>query len=493
MKVFLIGAGPGDPELITIKARRILEECNAVVYDDLIPEEILKLAPSHAQKIYVGKRGGKEYMRQPEINDLLVSLAREGFTIARVKGGDPCIFGRGGEEALHLQENGIPYEIVPGITSAIAGPVSVGIPPTHRGMASSVTFVTAHEDPAKDSGFIDWSLLAKETGTVVFLMGAGRISSIAERLMEKGMAADTPCAIVQDATTLAQRHIVSTLESIGFQAEHHHLGSPCIIVVGKVVSLSEKLYHKNDLPLAGMSVLITRPDHMAYDTATLFASKGARAVVFPLIEIVPLPFEIPDMSTYDMLVFTSQNAVSLFFEKLYSLGRDARSIARTQVFCIGPKTRDTLKGYGVVADGMAHEYRAEGIVDLLNGKDLSGKKICLPRSRGARPYLVEALQGKGAQVDEIIVYETVLPKGASREGFLQAVERIDTAIFTSPSGIRHAMQLLGGDTEKLSGKRLVAIGPVTAKAMEGYHLKAAVIAGEYTDEGIIQALSGEQL
>ena len=263
MKVFLIGAGPGDPELITIKARRILEGCDAVVYDDLIPEEVLGLAPREARKIYVGKRAGKEYMKQPRINELLLGLAQEGLDVARLKGGDPCIFGRGGEEALFLREHGVPVEIIPGITSAIAGPISAGIPPTHRGLAASVTFVTAHEDPTKESGFMDWAHLAKDPGTIVFLMGAGRIGAIAGRLMEEGMPADTPCAVVQDATTPSQRQVVSILESIGHEALLQHITSPCIIVVGKVVSLSGKLYSTNDLPLSGSQCsspgLITLP------------------------------------------------------------------------------------------------------------------------------------------------------------------------------------------------------------------------------------------
>jgi uroporphyrinogen III methyltransferase/synthase len=491
MKVYLIGSGPGDPELITVKARRILEGCDAVVYDDLIPGEILGLAPANARKIYVGKRGGKEYMKQAQINELLVRLASEGHTVARIKGGDPCIFGRGGEEALHLHEHGIPFEIVPGITSAIAGPVSAGIPPTHRGMAASVTFVTAHEDPAKESGFLDWSLLAKEPGTIIFLMGAGRISAIAEKLMGQGMSPDTPCALVQDATTPRQRHIVSTLSSAGEEADRHKIGSPCIVVVGQVVSLSEKLYRGSELPLSGMSVLITRPTHLAYETSARFASMGARAVIYPLIEISALPFEIPDPGTYDMLIFTSQNAVSLFFEKLSAVGNDARALAGIEVYCIGPKTRDTLKGFGVIADGMAAEFRAEGIVELLRGRDLRDRRVCLPRARGARPVLVEALRKQGAAVNEIMIYDTVIPEAASTETFITALDSVDTAVFTSPSGIRHAMALLGDDPGRLLSKRLVAIGPVTAEAMDNHGLKAAVTASEYTDEGIIRALTGE--
>jgi uroporphyrinogen III methyltransferase/synthase len=297
--------------------------------------------------------------------------------------------------------------------------------------------------------------------------------------------------VVQEATTPFQRQIISTLSSIGHEAELKHIASPCIIVIGKVVNLSEKLFSKNDLPMSGMSVLITRPDHLAFETASLFASKGARAVVYPLIEIAALPFEIPDLKTYDMLIFTSQNAVSLFFDKLFSQGKDARTFSSIEVLCIGPKTRDALKGYGIVADGMAREFRSEGIVELLGNRDLTGRKVCLPRARGARPYLVEALQARGALVDEIIIYDTILPKTASPETFLQALIGIDTAIFTSPSGIRHALELLKGDPALLGAKRLVAIGPVTAKAMEGYGLTPALIASEYTDEGIIKTLLGE--
>ena len=235
MKVYLIGAGPGDPELITIKAMHAISLCDTVVYDDLIPKEILLFAPRDAARIYVGKRAGRNYMKQPEINDLLVSLAKKGHTIARLKGGDPCIFGRGGEEALYLREHGVPFEIIPGISSAVAGPISAGIPPTHRGYASSVKFVTAHEDPSKESGFLDWANLAHDSGTIIFLMGAQRIASIAEKLMAEGMSGEIPCALVQDATTPAQRHVVSTLHAVGEDALQHKISSPCIMVVGKVM------------------------------------------------------------------------------------------------------------------------------------------------------------------------------------------------------------------------------------------------------------------
>ncbi len=492
MKVYLIGTGPGDPELLTLKAERLIRMCDAVVYDDLIPAETLLLAKKGAKKIYVGKRGGKEYMKQPEINDLLATLARQDLTIARLKGGDPCIFGRGGEEALFLRENNIPFEIIPGITSAIAGPESAGIPPTHRGMAASVKFVTAHEDPAKESGFLDWALLAKETGTLVFLMGAGRIEAVSQRLMAEGMDPGTPCALVQDATTPRQKQVVSALGDIARKSEEHGIGSPCIIIVGRVVSLGDMLFtNTNDLPLKGRSILITRPAGLALDASRLFASCGARTVIYPLVDIAGLDFNLPDIRNYAMFIFTSQNAVPLFMEKVFSSGMDARAFSGCEIWCIGPRTRDSLKEYGILTDGMAAEFRAEGIMDMLGPRDLSGKKICIPRSRDARPFLVDALREKGALVDEIPLYETVMPEGATREGFLQALNEVDTAVFTSPSGIRNASSLLENDLSALKAKKLVAIGPVTARAMEGLGLKPDLTAREYTDTGIIEALKGE--
>lgn len=490
MKVYLIGAGPGDPGLITLKAVRTIPACDAVVYDDLIPREILGFARPGARKIYVGKRAGRKYMKQPEINELLLGLAREGLTVARLKGGDPCIFGRGGEEALFLKENGVPVEIIPGITSAIAGPVSAGIPPTHRGMAASVRFITAHEDPGKGSGFLDWGLLARDTGTLVFLMGASRIGSIAQKLMGEGMRGDMPCALVQDATLPTQRQVVTTLERMGEEGAAYGIGSPCIVVVGEVASLSTRLFSETDRPLTGRTVLLTRPVHLALESASLFAQAGATVSLYPLLEIAPLPFDLPDLSAVDMIIFTSQNAVPLFMDKLLASGLDARALAGREICCIGPKTRDALAGYGIRADGMASEFRAEGVMDMLKGRDLAGKRVCLPRAKGARTYLADALREQGAVVEEVFVYATVLPGEANGEDFLACLEGADTVVFTSPSGVRHALVLLNGATGHLKGRTLVAIGPVTAAAMEKSGIPANLTAAEYTDAGIIEKLKG---
>lgn len=490
-KVFLIGAGPGDPELVTLKATRIISGCDAVVYDDLIAREILALAPQGARRIFVGKRGGRASMGQDEINELLVGLAREGLVTARIKGGDPCVFGRGGEEALYLAERGVPFEFVPGVSSAIAAPECALIPPTHRGVAASVTLVTAHEDPSKEGGFLDWAHLAGDPGTLVFLMGASRAASIADRLMKEGMDPETPCAMIQDATLPGQRTLVSTLASLGADAEREGMRSPSVIVVGRVAGLRSRLAVEAGLPLKGRSVLITRPAHLAGPTSALFASRGARALVYPLVEIKEMPFELPEPGSIDVFVFTSQNAVDLFFSRIRAEGRDARFFGGARVYCIGPKTRDALARYGIAADGMAEEFVAEGLVELLKDMDLEGKRVCLPRAAGARPVLAEALRHKGAVVEEIVVYETVMPKTASCEGFVEALREVDTVVFTSPSGVRHAAELLGGGTDMLAAKTIVAIGPVTAQALRRLGMKPAVTAARYTDEGILEALTGE--
>ena len=488
MKVYLIGAGPGDPGLLTVKAAGIIPGCDAVVYDDLIPDEVLFLAKPTAEKYYVGKRAGKDYMKQPQINNLLLKLAKRGLIIARLKGGDPCVFGRGGEEALFLKGNSIPFEIIPGISSAIAGPISAGIPPTHRGLAASLKIVTAHEDPLKESGFLDWGLLAKETGTLVFLMGAGRINEITEALIREGMDASTPCAIIQDATLASQKHIVSTLAEIGIEAEKTGIGSPCIIVVGKVAGLSRELFSFKEKPLTGRKVLITRPAHLSYKTSDAFSAQGAQVFIYPLIELKEIPFSIDDVSKYNMIIFTSQNAVPLFFRSLSAKGLDARALAGKELICIGPKTREALLSFGIRADKMAEEFRAEGIMDLLQGRDLKGLKICLPRAKDARPFLADALRSRGAMVEEIFVYETAMPENADAETFLSLARKCDTIIFTSPSGARNAVLLAGDKIDEIKGQTLIAIGPVTAGAMKELGITATASAAEYTDEGILELL-----
>jgi len=490
-KVYLVGTGPGDPELITIKAERIISSSDVLVYDDLIPPEIMGLANKNARTIYVGKRAGRHKMSQGEINSLLIQLAGEGKRVARLKGGDPCIFGRCGEEAAYLKKHGVDFEIIPGISSATAGPVSVGIPPTHRHLSSSLRVVTAHEDPTKEDSLLDWKNMAQDKGTIVFLMGASRIGAIAKRLIAEGMDKDRLCALVQDATTGFQRHVLSTLAKVDKDAKRMDIGSPCIMLVGDIAGMAHELFEPKSLPLEGMSVLITRPIHLAWESALRFFSQGARAYVYPLIEISELAFDIPDIESHDMFIFTSQNAVNLFMGKMLSSGRDSRIFSGIEIVAIGPSTAGALYRYGITADIVAKFYTAEGIIEAIEAKDLKGRSICIPRAKGARPYLVDALQDMGAWVTEIPVYESRMPANADSESFYHVLAKVDSVIFTSPSGAMNALELLGdGATEILNTKMIVTIGPITAGFLKDSGLEPDLSANTHTDIGIIEAMKG---
>ncbi len=490
-KVYLVGTGPGDPELLTLKAERVIRTADVLVYDDLIPPEVMGLVGKHALTIYVGKRAGKHKMGQEEINGLMVKLALEGKTVARLKGGDPCIFGRCGEEATYLKEHGVDFEIIPGISSATAGPVSAGIPPTHRQLSSSLRIVTAHEDPTKKDSLLDWENLARDKGTIIFLMGASRIGAIAKRLIKEGMDGDRPCALIQDATTGSQRHVLSTLEKVAEDAALAGIASPCIMLVGNVAVLARDLFRPAKLPLEGRSVLITRPVHLAWESALLFSSRGAKAYVYPLIEISKLDFDIPRIDSYDMFIFTSQNAVTIFMERLFSAGLDARVFGGREIVAIGPGTTGALNKYGIRVDTIAGTYTAEGIVDAIGMKDLKGRFICIPRAKGARPYLVKALEGMGAYVREILVYESRMPANACKESFYRVLSKVESVIFTSPSGASNAFKLLGKDTiHILASKTVIAIGPVTANFLKASGLEPDLSATIHTDMGIIEAMKG---
>jgi uroporphyrinogen III methyltransferase/synthase len=493
MKVYIIGTGPGDPELLTLKAARIIGECDVVVYDDLIPHAILALAKQDAKKVYVGKRGGKPHIKQDEINKILIDLAQKGHSVARLKGGDPFIFGRGGEEALFLKKHNIDFEVIPGITSAIAAPTEAGIPATHRGLASSFSIITAHEDPTKDETSLNWSVIARQTGTLTFLMGASKIASIAESLMKHGMDKKMPCALIEDATSGVSRHVISTLKDVGALSIKKKISSPCVMLVGKVANLSKKLYKSKDLALKGKTILITRPHHLAWETSLLFSALGAKTFVYPLVEIKPIKFPLPKIEGYNMFIFTSQNAVDIFMEKMIASKLDARAFANKEIWAIGPKTQKALKRYGIIADGMASEFRAEGIVKKLASKNLRDMRICLPRALEARPYLVDELTEKGAKVDEIWVYETILPGQADENEFRDILDKVNTVLFTSPSGVKNAVSLLKDDAKTVFSEKItVAIGPVTSACMEELGMHPTLIAKTYTDEGMIEALKGLQ-
>jgi len=497
-RVWLVGAGPGDPALITMAGVACLAGAEVVVYDRLADPRLLDLAPPDAERISVGKAASSHSMSQEEINDLLVAKAREGKRVVRLKGGDPFVFGRGGEEAEALVAAGIPFDVVPGISSATAVPAYAGIPVTHRRMASSFAVVTGHEDPTKGESSIDWDHLAKGIDTLVFLMGGANLAEIAERLVECGRAPDTATAVIRWGTTPNQRTVTGTLADIADRVAKAGLTPPVITVVGSVVGLREKLRWYDNRPLFGKRVLVTRASKQAGELSQALADLGAEPVELPAIEIVPRVERAKlrevlrrlDAAEYDWLVFTSANGVDIFFDHLYQAGRDARALGRTQICAIGPGTAEELAWHGIAADLLPERFVAEGVVEALSKRDIMGKRLLWPRARGARRTLALGLERLGAQVDELPLYSAAVPKEPDAEALarLRAGE-IDIVTFASSSAVRNLVKMLGGDTSALEKPLIACIGPVTAAAARKLGLRVDVEAPEHTVEGLVRALA----
>jgi len=496
-KVWLVGAGPGDPGLITMAGVACLAGAEVVVYDRLVDRRLLDLAPPEAERISVGKAASSHSLAQEEINDLLVAKARGGKTVVRLKGGDPYVFGRGGEEAEALVAAGIPFEVVPGVTSAVAVPAYAGIPVTHRRMASSFAVVTGHEDPTKGESSIDWEHLAKGVDTLVFLMGGANLGGIARRLVECGRTPDTPTAVVRWGTTPHQQTVTGTLADIADRVAKAGLTPPVVTVVGEVAALRDKLRWYDNRPLFGKRILVTRAEKQAGELSQALAELGAEPVELPAIEIRPrvdgkaLRFALDrlDAAEYDWLVFTSANGVDVFFGHLCQQGRDARALGRARVCAIGPGTAEMLACFGIVADLLPERFVAEGVVDALSKQDIMGKRVLWLRARGARRTLALGLARLGAQVDELPLYTAAAPKDANAEALarLRAGE-IDVVTFASSSAVRNLAKLLGDDVSALEKPLIACIGPVTARAARKLGLRVDVEASEHTVDGLVQAL-----
>ncbi len=493
-KVYLVGAGPGDPELITLKAVRCLAEADVVIYDRLVGHRLLEGVPAKAELIYVGKKAGYHTLKQPEINQLLVNKAKEGKIVVRLKGGDPFLLGRGGEEAEALADDNIPFEVVPGITSATAVPAYAGIPVTHRSFASSLAIITGHEDPTKGDASIAWDKLATGADTLVFLMGMGNLAQIAEELVRNGRPPSTPVAIIREGTTPRQQTLVGTIADIAAKATKSGIESPALIVVGDVVRLRKRLRWFDNQPLFGKRVLVTRTRKQASVLSRLLARYGALAVELPTIEIEVIPDNkeldraIARLSDYSWLIFTSANGVEIFFGRLRALGRDARGLGKTRLCAIGPATAAALERFGLIADRIPVEYVSAAIAESLQG-DVSGKRVLLPRAAGATPELVNGLGQLGAEVDEIAIYRAVLPQ-ADTDGGKQMLlaSEIDITTFTSSSTVEHLVSLLGSKWETVNRTTVACIGPVTAATAARLGVRVDVVAKEHTIPGLVQAL-----
>ena len=497
-KVYLIGAGPGDPGLFTLRGVRCLRQADVVVYDYLANPRLLSYVKPGAELIYVGKKGGEpDPTSQDEIARLLIEKARSGKVVARLKGGDPFIFGRGGEEGEELFQAGVPFEVVPGVTSAIAVPAYAGIPLTHRDYASTVAFLTGHEDPSKQESTIPWEKVATGFGTLVFLMGIGNLPRIVEKLVAHGRAIDTPAAVIQWGTTPEQEAVVGTLDSIVALVEERGLGPPAILVVGDVVRLRERLSWFERRPLFGKRILVTRAREQAGDFVELLESQGAEALQLPLIEFAPpgtwepLDRAIERLETYRWIVFTSANGVEAFFTRLRALRQDARRLGEAHVCAIGPATAEALERHWIIPNIVPDEFLAEGIVEAFKRHDLRGARILLPRAEVARDLLPKELEAFGATVEVVPAYRTVRAD-ADREMLKQLLQdrKIDLVTFTSSSTVTAFVELLGTEDPKalLEGVRIACIGPITAATAEGFGVAVDITAKPYTIPALAESI-----
>mgnify|MGYP001817166084 CR=1 FL=1 len=493
--VSLIGAGPGDPGLLTLRGAEALASADVVVYDYLANPALLDHAPAGAERIYVGKKAGCHTLSQEEINALLVERGLSGQRVARLKGGDPFVFGRGGEEALALVEAGIPFEVVPGITSAVAAPAYAGIPVTHRGLASSFAVITGHEDPTKDESALDWSKLATGVDTLVFLMGVGNLPRIVEQLVAHGRPVDTPVALVRWGTMSHQQTVSGTLANITGRVKAAGLRPPAVTIVGPVAALREELHWFEDRPLFGQRVLVTRTRQQASALSTRLRALGAEAVELPTIEIAPpeqrapLDKAIAELSSYDWIVFTSVNGVASFWERLGHAGLDARALHGARLAAIGPATAAALEGHGLQADYIPGEYVAEAIASGLG--NVHSLRVLLPRADIARPALADLLGKAGAEVVEVAAYRTLRPSVDADE-LHDLLRSVTVATFTSSSTVRNLVAMARGaglDLARILADATIAcIGPITAETARENQLPLHVIAEEYTIDGLVKAL-----
>ncbi len=514
-RVYLIGAGPGDPKLITIRGMECIQKADVVVYDYLAAPALLKYARKDAQIIYVGKKGGDHTMSQDKINELLADKGKEGLVVARLKGGDPFIFGRGGEEAETLIEAGIPFEVVPGVTSAVAAPAYAGIPLTHRDYTSSVSLITGHEDPLKDQSSIRWDTLAQSGSTLVFFMGVKNLPNICEQLVKNGKSPDTPVALVRWGTTPKQQTVSGNLSNIVQKVREAKLKPPSLIVVGDVVSLREQMQWFELRPFHGKRVVVTRAREQASDLVAALTELGAECVEIPTIKVVPpsdnspLERSIENIKTYDWLIFTSVNGVKFFFDTLFKMGKDVRVLGHLKCACIGPVTKEELRKHGIITDILPESYRAESIVEAFQGVnsqgvtiqgeqiDIKGKKILLPRAKEARSVLPEELQKMGAILDEVTAYVTEQVADAKDE-LVRLLEKstdddnkgIDIVTFTSSSTVKNFKALLPQDkfSQLMEGVTIACIGPITADTAIAEGFKPDIIAEEYTIPGLVDAM-----
>jgi len=498
--VYLVGAGPGDPGLLTLRGGELLVTCDAIVYDALANPALLALgsAVERDQPVElhdVGKRGGAaDSSRQAEINELLVRLARQGKRVVRLKGGDPFVFGRGGEEAQALAAAGVRFEVVPGVTAGIAAAAYAGIPVTQRGVATSVTLVTGHEDPSRDESGTDWSALARAGGTIVLYMGVKTLPGIVEALVAGGLSDDTPAAVVQWGTHPHQRTVTATLATLCDTITREKLSAPVITIIGDVVALREEIAWFDKRPLFGKRIVVTRARSQAASLSDRLAAAGATVIEMPATRIEPLDpsplgTALDRLKDFTWVAFTSQNAVRFFWDQLRAAGLDARALARAKVASVGPATADALLARGLAVDVAPDRFVAEALLDALRGRrDVKGERVLYATAEGARDTLQLGLEELGAIVERVDLYRSVLDgTGAEHLKERMSNEGADLVTFTSASSVTNFVDAVGRDLARRAPA--ASIGPVTSQAARTAGLDVVVEATESTIPGLVNAIA----
>jgi uroporphyrinogen III methyltransferase/synthase len=483
-RVAFVGAGPGDAGLLTARALELIAGADVILYDRLIPAEALAGARAGAELRYVGKEGGGPFVPQEETEALMLERARDGALVVRLKGGDPFVFGRGGEEALALAAAGIAFEVVPGITAGIAAAGYAGIPVTHRGLASAVALITAHEDPRKPEQAVDWQALAAFPGTLVFYMGVRTLPTLTARLIEAGRPPAQPAAVVARGTLPDQQTVLGTLATIAGDAASAGVAAPAITVIGDVAALHAELAWRAPGPLAGVTVVVTRARAQASELAARLRTLGARALETPAIRIAPTSDALPSLAGFDLICLTSANGVQQLFERLAARGEDARALAGAQVAAIGPGTARALREHGVIADIVPERFVAEGLIEAL--AEVAVSRVLIARAAGARDVLPNALAARGAQVEVVSLYETLAEP--IDPALAPELARADYLTFTSSSTVRFflASAQPGADT------RIASIGPVTSATLHEHGLTPHVEAARHDIDGLLDAIVADR-
>lgn len=495
--VYLVGSGPGDPGLITLRGAECLSRADVVIYDYLANERLLDHAPPAVERIYAGKIGGRHNKEQDEINALLVAKGKEGKVVVRLKGGDPFVFGRGGEECAALREAGVPFEIVPGITAAIGAAAYAGIPLTHRNYTASVTLVTGREGKDKDESCIDWAHLSHGSGTIVFYMGVKTVRQNMERLMENGKNPQTPVALIRWGATPRQQVLTGTLADIADRVEKNDLKPPAIMIVGEVVALRDKLRWFDDRSLFGKKLMVTRAASQAGEFAAMLTERGAAVIECPTIRLVepeqwdPMDTALRNIAGYDWVILTSGNAVRALFRRLDVIGLDARSFGGCRVCALGPKTAEVIRSFGVRPDLTAADYRGEGVVAEFANMDISGMKILYPRADQSREVIPDELEKMGARVNRPVIYRTVLPDRLPPEAVFALEKRsVDCITFTSSSTVKNLALMMGEDRmlDMLKGVVVASIGPATSRSCRELGLRVDIEPSEHTLAALTDAV-----